>query len=370
MAIPARRFEILTGETNVGINDFLEKKDSTILNLDSSQIIEITEDIQGFADISIEDPLYIDNLLAEANAFARTLDAEPATPTRSTLDLLGTIKDLSKLSSKSLDKMLSNVLPGNSALSSTLFGSMSLSCKQNNFGLGGLGKPFNLTVDCGNGIRNSKSSCNNGQFSNVLNKLTGGNSSPAFKDRNAELKNLMSLSMHGYGLNLCGVFGSLGSLVPDLSVLNRAAAGIASNLSQVGNALGMFDLASAVSSFNLSPILEVPNIVNNFLTNFSIPSGITDNLKNTVTDRVLATAEIFDNDWNFEDEFDMLSMEEISMGFNDELDDIMQCSMLGNNEFNEDDLDYIPNDDFTFSTVAYSTSQDIDDDYYADMEFM
>lgn len=363
MAIAAKRFEILTGETNVGINDFLEKKNSAILNLDSMVVLPITEAIQSFTDVAIQDPIYIDKLMAEAAQFAKTFDAQPATEVRTTKDLLGVVKDISKLSPKNLEKMLTGMIPGNSALNNTLFGNMSLLCKQNNFGFDGFGKPFDLTVNCGGGNRGTGANCNNGQFSNILNKLTGGAYNAAFTDLNAILKNLMSLSLFGYGLNMCGVFGALAGSVTDTKVLNRAAAGIGSTLAEKGNSLGMFDLASSTVALGLKPILEVPNIVNKFLTNFKSPLGTKENNQSNVANQILATAEINNPTWNYNTNDNMLSIEEASMGYNSDVGKMFTSKTL-DNTFSQDNLNYIPSDDFTFTNVAYSTSALTDESFY------
>jgi hypothetical protein len=363
MAIPAKRFEILTGETNVGINEFLEKKDSVILNLDSMVVLPITEELQGFADVAIQDPTYIDNLLAEAAQFAKTFDAQPSTEIRTTKDLLGAVKDLSKLSPKNLEKTLVSMLPNTGALNSTLFGNMSLLCKQNNFGFDGFGKPFDLSVSCGNQTRGTGSNCNNGQFTNIINKLTNGAYDGVFNDLNAVLKNLMSLSLFGYGLNLCGVFGALAGNVTDTKVLNRAAAGIASNLSEKGNSLGMFDLAASTAALGLKPILEAPNIVNKFLTNFKLPFDTKQKNESDIADRILATAEINKSSWDRSPADDILAIEEASMGYNSDLGNAFQSKTM-DNSFTENDLNYIPSDDFTYTAVAYNTSSATDESFY------
>lgn len=353
MAIPAKRFTILDYETNVGFNELLEKKDSGILNLPANDTLTITADIESFVDAAIVDPII--------NPVSQALDSV-SSAVRSTKDMVSNVVDMTTMTPKAIEKKIASVLPKNAPMVSDLT-SLGILCKQKNFGLNGLGKPFDLSLDCNGRLRSAAPGCNNGQFGNILNKLTNGAYSSTMKDLNAMLNALMSLSLYGYGLNMCGVFDAAATGIGDKMILNRGAAGVATTLVNNRNSSGLFDLANTVNIKNLMPKLEAPLIGSQILTKFKIPSSTKEKELSSVNDQLFATAEIMDNSWSRSEVDDILAIER-SVGYNEDLDNVMTADRY-DNAVDESNLDYIPNNDSDFMSAAYSGSSDINDNFYS-----
>lgn len=352
MAIPAKRFTILDYETNVGFNELLEKKDSGILNLPANDTLTITADIESFVDAAIVDPII--------NPVSQALDSA-SSAVRSTKDMVSNVVDMASMTPKAIEKKIASVLPKNAPMVSDLT-SLGILCKQKNFGLNGLGKPFDLSLDCNGRLKSAAPGCNNGQFGNILNKLTNGAYSSTMKDFNAMLNALMSLSLYGYGLNMCGVFDAAATGIGDKMILNRGAAGVATTLVNNRNSGGLFDLANTVNIKNLMPKLEAPLIGSQILTKFKIPSSTKEKELSSVNDQLFATAEIMDNSWSRSEVDDILAIER-SVGYNEDLDNVMTADRY-DNAVDENNLDYIPNNDSDFMSAAYSGSSGINDNFY------
>lgn len=354
MSIVAKRFKFLSEETNVGIASLLDATGPDLFNTTDNILKEVSSDLQAFAKNAEQSVGSVKNLL---NQGSKVLDGA----VRTAKDGLGAIENLASLPTKDLDKKLNSLLPNNSALAQSLFSGMTTKCKQNSFNFKGIGKPYDFSINCNGKNRKSNSGCNSGQMGNVLNKLSGGAYNSSFSDLNSSLKNLLSLSLHGYDLNMCGVFGALTTGMSNNNLLSRASAGILGNLASAKNTLGVLDLASSAAGLNT--LLELPSGVDSFLTNFSIPAGMAENALSDLSDRVSAATELFSPGKLISTFDSAISMTSASLGFNSALDKVMTCSRL-DNVFNEDDLDFIPSDTFTFASSAYSAASDLASDFF------
>lgn len=350
MAIPAKRFTILDYESNVGFNELLEKKDSGILNSEQNDTLEITQKIQSFVDTAIVDPIVFDQIKDVGSAASRV-----------TKGLGGVIEDVKSLPAKELEKKLSSVIP-NPALNQALMSGLNLNCKQNNFGINGLGKPYDLNINCNGRNNKTNAGCaNNGQITGVLNKLTNGAYNAVYNDLNLALKNLLALSMYGYSLNMCGIFDAFSMGITDKGVLNRGSAGVLTALTNTKNTLGVFDIANAVNIKNLTPKLEFPGVVNKVLSNFKT-GNFKENELSDINDRVFAAAEVLDTKWKTSDFDNSIALDIAALEYNNDL-----CNTMAANNFknipDENSLNSIPDTDQNYINTVYLGSRDSDNGF-------
>lgn len=351
MAISAKRFNFLTKETNVAISDFSKITDSGILNSINNELNNLTSNISEFLNNAIQSDLLSDLKNIKNNISENELlDGI----TRTVKDSLSSLQDLTKLSSKDLDKFITQNLPDNPLIKSA-FTQISNRCKTPHFSSGRPGKRFNPNVNCNGGKGRSTSlDCDSGQFRSLLSKLTNGQYNPSFSDRNSLLNNLLSLSKYGYGLNMCGVLGALisGLNINDLSVLNRGIGTLLGSLGKDSNILGFLDIATNVTD-NLNPLLEYPKGLDEIFKNFTTPKEITEDSYKTFITGVTDSAEIFDSDFLKGINND-LSVAKFP-SFNEDLDKLMSSKRI-DSVISSSALDTIAADDFDFVSTAYKFS--------------
>lgn len=338
MTVTAKRFKFLNEETNVAISDFVTNT-SDIFNSVNNEVKELLGTTEDFIKGAIKD-----------SGIQGLKDQIPKDSVREVKQLYGDLKDITKFSTKDVDKAIRDLLPDNPIVQSA-FGKLSGSCKNKALGKGGLGKPYDANINCNGKKRQANAgSCNSGELGNVLNKLTNGNYQSEYSDLNRNLKNLVALSSYGYEMNMCGVFGALsGSLNKD--VLSRASGALLGQLASDKNTLGILDLAGA--SAGLHTLLEYPKGIKDSLTNFKIPSEVLDSGKMDLGERFTGAMTLFKNNWNRSEEDNLISLASVE-SFNSQLDESLSCSRLGNS-FTENDLDVIFDDDDSVFSSAYSS---------------
>lgn len=397
MAISAKRFKFLDEETNVGVADFFDSKSADIFNSPNNELKVVTADLQALIASTTQcTKASIDEMKAATSgaisqakeSMSKATDAigqaksalnsvkatasnaisqakgtisdlksavtqsEAASMFRKAKGVYGDLRDVSKMGTKALDAAVGELLPNNPIVQST-FSKMASKCKTSALGSNGFGKPFDLSMNC-NGKKRStggSNSCNSGQFSDVLNKLTGGNYQSSFSDLNQTLKNLMGLSKFGYNMNMCGVFGALGAGLNG-NVLSRAAGGLIGSLSSSKNVLGMFDLAGATAGLNVG--LVNPSAVSSLFGGFKIPSEIKQYDLGDFNERLNGAAELYNGDWTTSNYDDMLSIGDMG-GSNGDLQACMRGETM-NNMPSEDNLDAVFDNENDFRAVAYSTN--------------
>ena len=339
MAISAKRFQCLSGETDPIYGDLLTGGDANY-NSVTNELMDISGDMSKFiesADTNIPDP---QSLLDEAkeNLNEITPDIDLGAPLREAKGLMGGLRDMSGLAPKALEQSVAGMLPNNQ-LAQSSFNKLARQCKNNAGGYGGLGKPYSPSMNC-NG-RNKKAGsggCSSSSFGDILSKLTNGDFSGVFRDLNALLGSLFGLSKYGYNLNMCGVFGSLtNSLDGAGEVASRASAGLLSALSLDQNINGITDLAGTVVRDGLTPWLEVPGSANMVMAGVSMPDDLMERDYSQMAERIMGSAEAVDNDWTTSD---YMGSDVLTMIDNPGAKDIFESNVMGNIA-DADDLDAI-----------------------------
>lgn len=353
MAISAKRFEFLNKETNVAIANFSKIANSDVLNSVNNELKSLTKGLSDFLNTTIQSDL-LDNIKNIKSSLTENDMLKDVT--RTVKDSLSTLKDLTKLSAKDLDKFILQNLPDNPLIKSA-FSQISNNCRVPSFSGGTPGKRFNPNVNCNGGKgRRTSSNCDSGQFRSLLNKLSNGQYNPVFSDKNAILNNLLSLSKYGYSLNMCGVAGALisGLNINDSTILNRGIGTLLGSLGKEKNVLGFLDLATNVTD-KLNPLLEYPNGLNDVFENFITPKEITEDSYKSFMTGISDSTEIFNNDF-FKGINNTLSVANIP-NFNPELDKLMKSKRI-DNVIAFDNLDEIIDDDFGFISTAYKFKED------------
>jgi hypothetical protein len=351
MAIAAKRFKFLNEETNVAVSDFISNT-SDIFNSVNNEVKQLLGTTEDFIKGAVKD-----------SGIQGLKDKIPKDEIREVKQLYGNLKDLTKFSTKDIDNAIKDLLPDNPVVQSA-FGKLSGSCKTKALSKGGLGKPYDANINCNGKSRKANAgSCNSGELSNVLNKLTNGSYNAEFSDMNRNLKNLMALSSYGYDMNMCGVFGALsGSLNKDL--LSRASGALLGQLSSGKNVLGILDLAGA--SAGLHTLLEYPKGITDSLTNFKNPIEFLERDQVELGDRFKGAMTLFKDGWDKSDVDDLLSLSSVE-SYNSELDTTLSCGRLGNS-FTEDELDEVFEDDDSVFSAAYSAkAEEPNQDYNYDL---
>lgn len=345
MAIPAKRFQFLDNETNVAISDFLTADNQSILNSPNNDYKQITSVFSEFLGNSKQD---IDLSFLKDKIGLGSSAKDPLL--RTTKDAISDIYDTSGFSPKDIDKLLSSYTKGNTQAQSAL-SQLSSRCKNKAAGIRNTGKAYPPSINCNGKSRTANNSnCNTDQFGNALNKLTNGGFNYSYLDPNALLNAITSLSLSGYDMNMCGVFGALNTLTNDINLLSRASSAIMGGLTSVGNTLGFVDLAN--SSAGLYPLMSNPNGIRKATKSFNIPSEIRQRQYSNFSDRYSGALELYDNNWNRSGYDSGLSISSIDRG-NGQLGNVFRSKVM-DNIYTENNLNYAPSDDFNFLTTALS----------------
>lgn len=346
MSIPSKRFDFLDQETNLGTFDFLDNNSSSIFNSSNNSFTGLPDDLDKF----ITDFYQSGKGDTPVKTSDDSLGIERAVKTVS-----GGIRDLSALNTRDLDNAIAGVIP-NPTLQSA-FRQVSARCKNNALSPFGYGRPFDMSMDCGNGnsANSAGGGCNTSQFSDLLSKLTNNQYNSSYRDINSLMNNLLALSNYGFNMNMCGAFGALlsseaFSSLPSNSV-SRVASVLLGSVNSAGNTLGALDIANVSQTRNLTPIAENPNGIINMFSNYNTPFKTKDTGLPGMNDRVFGAATIFDNNWNKSTHDDKLSI--VNLGnYNKQFDKTLTSKVMSNIG-DEDDLDNIFHDDTTLLKIVY-----------------
>lgn len=315
MTILATRFKTLDLETNLPTADFLTASGSDILNAERLGISELSADMTNFFSKGVQVP---------------KLELPSATDNlvRNVKGAFGSLKDLSKLSSKQIDGAIADMLPDN-PLAQSAFNLMSSKCKTKGMGKFNMGKPYDPSIDCGGRKKKAGSKtggCSTNQFGNVLNKLTKGAYNAKFNDLNSMLKNLVNLASFGYDMNMCGVFTALTSGGGfDKNMLSRASGSLLGGLAATKNILGVFDLAGA--SAGLHTLKENPGGIKSVFKTLEIPKEIKQPQLASFSDRLTGSMEMFDSKWD-KSKFDGIMSSASIPKYNDALTQTFKGKMM------------------------------------------
>lgn len=281
MAIPAVRFKPFNEETNLAIADFADIQTNDIFNSPNAALAEVTDALNNILSKG-------KNSIDTAKDVLKSLEDKL---TRATEDIFSSMKDLTGLAPKDIEKTISDLLPDNSVLQN-MFKQLSTDCKKNALGNRSNTKPYNDKFGCGGG----KGKCDSTQVSGLLGKLTDGALGKAADLLNKALNTLIGLANLGYDVGLCKVFQSLaGQLGND--VLSRGAAVLLGQMAGKGNTSAIIDIAG--SSAGLAPLLEFPGAIGKSVDSFNTNGlGLSGTAAfSAFTDRFTGSMEILKDDW-------------------------------------------------------------------------
>lgn len=336
MTITAVRHKALDQQTNVAVSDLLSVTSSSILNSPNLGSYGLTADAETFFSLAKQ---------SEELTPAKVIDAT----IRAGKDAMGKVRDIGKLSTKDIDKLVSGLLK-DKPKAQAVFNKLAPKCQTKGLASVDIGKRYDTDIDCGGKKRKgSKNGCNSAEYGDVLNKLTDGQYAANHKDLNSALQNLVSLSKFGYDMNLCGVFSALAGDL-DKSVLSRASGSIMSYLATSGNVLGMFDIAGAAAGLNST--IENPGIIKDFVTNFKIPSELKGIELASIAERAKASLELVSETWSKSEWDDMLSVASTE-SYNADVDEVLRAEQLGYS-FNDAQLDTPTVNDDSYIMMAYA----------------
>lgn len=315
MTILATRFKALDKEYNVPTVDMASLDTNDIFNTVRSELAQLKPVDMEFFGKGLQIPKV-------------QLPKIKDDTVRAAKGALGSIKDLSKLSSKQIDSAIADMLPNN-PLAQSAFSMMSSKCKTKGMSRFNMGKPFDASINC-NGKKKKASSksggCSSNQFSDVLSKLTKGNYNSAFNDLNAALKNLVNLANFGYGMNMCGVFNALSTAAGlNKNVLSRASGSLLGTLAAGKNILGVFDLAG--SSVGLHTTKENPGGIKSVFKNLTMPKEIKQPGLAGFNERLTGSMELFDPKWN-KSQFDNMTSSAVIPSANSALGASLKGQMM------------------------------------------
>ncbi len=344
MPIPSKRFEFLDQETNISTSDFLNAKSSSIFNSPNNSFSGTDIDLESFITNFFQSNKTNTNTTNDNNVLGNN---------RLTSALNGNLRDLSSLTTRDIDNAIASIIPDPTLQSA--FRQVSASCKNGALTPFGYGKPFDVSMSCGGNSTNYGGGCNSAQFSNLLNKLTGGQYNQSYKDINSLLNNLLALSNYGLNMNMCGAFNALlnsssFNTLPYNSV-NRAASVLLSSANSSKNILGALDISNVTATRNLNPIAENPNGIINMFSNYAPPLKLKDTQLSNMNDRVFGAATIFNANWDKSSHDNIPSI--VNLGrYNKDFDRTMTAKLMQTSG-DEDNLNNIISNNTGLLKIAY-----------------
>lgn len=215
---------------------------------------------------------------------------------------IGVIKDLTANGLSALEDAIMSMLP--KGVSRSAISNMARRCKDNMGMQNILGKPWDINGGCGGG-KGSKDGCTSGSINNLINSVTGGGYSSAFRDVNAILSGLVGLGNLSYNANLCGAFSSLLAAAGPLtgSQIARAGGSILSTLAGKGNILGAADLSKSMIGLNITSL--VPNALTTLSTNVG---DFAERSIRSIASSGLAGYDLLEDGWDKSGSSDFFSM--------------------------------------------------------------
>lgn len=350
MPVSAKRIKSMGYDTNVPVTDLSSLGSNDVLNNSLNLLNEklSSDEVKSLLNKTDEK---LTDILAQVREGKLDFDSG----VREAKGLFTKIKDVTGLPTKELDKIISGIFRGKSPLASAFSSGLNKGCKDRVGSYKGLGKPYDLKVNCGGKTKKSTSRCNNGEFGDLLNKLTNGAYGGSINDLNSALQSLVALSMYGYDLNMCGVFSALSLGIDNKGVLNRGAAGIFNALNSSNNTLGFLDLAG--SSSGLTPLLEYPGAIAGGIKSFTIPKDIKEMGISELSTRMFAAEELLNSKYR-ESMFDgTLSIADAEYGMSEDYRLAMKIK-ASDNVIDENNMDFVTNDDSVFSSAAFACEPD------------
>lgn len=356
MAIASKRFTILSDETNLPSSPFGAGKIDDIINTAENELKSAIQEAQDL----IKTTKASDTLDDVKKLFSSAKDGfeEYSRDIKSIAGKLTNYKGAPENLVGDLMKSMTGAAKDGSAaaLSKTAMDMMRRCGRGSSYGFGG--RPYDISANCSGGKASlgkygTGSGCNSSSFSDLLNKLTGGNYGKASNDITAALRSLMALAGSGYKLGMCGVFGGLFSsgVFDSLGLGNneygKAAGNLLGILGKGGNVKGWIDVAKA--STGLFPSLTNPASLDELLTNFEKPEYLGDVDQVALMEQLRGGQELYDENWmvNGVGELSMPIMDEVTQDYKD-----LSEVWVSNRVYDETELDLIPEDLDTSLSVA------------------
>lgn len=238
MSIPAIRNRLMTQETHVGVIDLTAPVPTDPYNLPGLDILETEIDLGEFTSPLTQKIPPLPSIKPSFDDLKRVSASG-----------MSTITDLSKFNDKALQEKIGNMLPD--TLGGNALKGLSKACMTRGMNGFDLGRPYDNSVNCnGRNTRGRSGGCANGNFSNILSKLTNGAYNSQFSDINQILRGLVGLTKLGMDMSLCGVFTALGNKyagVLSKDMLGKAGASVLGFAAGSKNMKGVFDLASSTT---------------------------------------------------------------------------------------------------------------------------
>lgn len=346
MAIPAQRVKYLDHETNVGSVGFTSGMSSDIYtasqNLNEEFPSELFELVDSASQTDLDVPMDIQDEISTAMQAA----------SRNLKGAISAVADFRSLPNKMLDGAISEIgsqFPG----AAKGLKSLMQSCGPGSFNGGmGVGKPWDISMNCGNGKiglgkGSGGSGCNAVSYNDILNKATGGAYNAVFQDLNKLVSAAMGLAKMGYGAGMCGILGALTKGMGG-DVLGRVTGGLLANQGLAGNVNAVFDIAK--TAMNVKPLLTVPGAASMFLNNFTKPKGMKDSGFSSLGASTLGAVESIKEDAWYDDE-GVLNIG-IADKYREDLGDTFG-SMLTDRTPSLSSLNTVPDDDMDYIQAGY-----------------
>lgn len=289
MSIPAIRNKLLTAETHVGVIDLTAPISPDPYNLPGLDILETEIDLGEFT-----------------SPLTQTIPPLPSIkPTFSDLQRISasgmsSITDLSKITDRQITDRIEGMLPDGAA--GNMVKGLSKACLTKGMNGFDLGRPYDNSVNCnGRPSYGRSGGCANGNFSNILSKLTNNEYNSKFNDINKILRGLVGLTKLGMDMSLCGVFTALankyaGTLTKDM--LGKAGASVLGFASGTKNMKGVFDLASSATGSvgALAGKLNQKGVKDIFAIG-TAPLGVREAGFGTHAEAITESVSVFDSGW-------------------------------------------------------------------------
>lgn len=348
MPVIAKRFKGLTDDFNLPAGSFGSGVSNEIVNTAANALSEATSDLTSLIKNAIPSEI------SDSVSMAKDAMEEYS---RDIKGVAGKLIDFTKVPDSLFSNFISNItLPsGQGSRQVKQVQDLLRQCgRGSGYGFGG--RPYDISLNCrGNkaslGSFGGGSGCNSSSYSNILNDLTGGGLSSAFRDISSALRALMSLAGMGYNLGLCGVFNALrgsGSIFNQLGLGNnefsKAAGTLLGMTSQAGNVRGWMDVA--IGSVGLTPMQINPSAITDMFKNFSLPEDIRETQTSQFGAAFMTSIESLDPDWTKSLEDQMPSLYQMGgslSGFSE-----TASAVLTDRAYGSDELDVVPMEDSDF----------------------
>ena len=340
MAIPAIRFKPFNEEMNVAIATFEDIQTNDIFNSPNAALKEVSDGLKDLLDKNKPDLGKLESLKDDL--------------TRATSDIFSTVKDVTGMIPKDIEKTISGMLPDNPVVQN-MFKQLSMECKT-----GALGNRHNTRgYKDRNSCNSGNGKCDKSQINGMLGKLTGGASNSLAESAsllNNALNSLIGLSNLGYDVGLCKIFQSLAGNLPN-NVVGRAGAVLMGQLAGKGNTSGIIDVAGQMSG--LSPLLEFPGAISKAVSSFSTKGlGLAGaSALMNFGDRFSGSMEILKDNWLKSDDGGP-SIAELGDDFNPIWGGYLDIVSDENDGVDLDDLDSLSDNDSAAVAAAYNSVED------------